>query len=387
MTSGYQLFETAIGTCGIAWSEDGILAVQLPEERPSATANRLRTATNARKPTLPPESVQKTIRRIQLHIGGQAQDFTDVRLDMSGVPPLNRALFEAARHIRSSERKTYGEVADAVGKPGAARAVGYVLGKNPFAVIVPCHRVVAASGKLVGIKAKLLALEGSVPRNLRQDPNTLEGQLPFDGETAVAMIAETDAVMAELIERVGPLQLRRRPMPSTFDSLAQSIAYQQLTGKAAATIMARVRALFPDRQVLDPAEILATQDERFRSAGLSRSKTLAMKDLAAKTLDGTVPNPPELAKLSDDEIVTRLSAVRGIGRWTVEMLLIFRMGRPNILPVTDYGVRKGYAVAFRKRSLPSALELERRGRRWAPFRSVASWYLWRANELSPVEKN
>jgi DNA-3-methyladenine glycosylase II len=163
-----------------------------------------------------------------------------------------------------------------------------------------------------------------------------------------------------------------------FDALAESIAYQQLSGKAAATIWGRVRALYPKTKWLDPEKVLATPDEKLRGAGLSRSKTAAIKDLAAKTLDGTVPSGRALARMSDDEIITRLTQVRGIGRWTVEMLLLFDLGRPDVWPVDDYGVRKGFAKTFRKRKLPAPKELMKHGEKWRPYRSVAAWYFWRA---------
>ncbi len=163
-----------------------------------------------------------------------------------------------------------------------------------------------------------------------------------------------------------------------FDSLAESIAYQQLNGKAAATIWKRVRALYPKTKWLDPAKVLATPDEALRTAGLSRSKTAALKDLAAKTVDGTVPSGRALLGMTDDEIIARLTQVRGIGRWTVEMLLLFDLGRLDVWPVDDYGVRKGFAKTFRKRKLPTPKELLKHGEKWRPYRSVAAWYFWRA---------
>ena len=163
-----------------------------------------------------------------------------------------------------------------------------------------------------------------------------------------------------------------------FDALAESIAYQQLSGKAAATIWGRVRALYPKTKWLDPAKVLATPDEKLRGAGLSRAKTAAIKDLAAKTLDGTVPSGRALARMSDDEIIARLTQVRGIGRWTVEMLLLFDLGRPDVWPVNDYGVQKGFAKTFRKRKLPTPKQLMKHGEKWRPYRSVAAWYFWRA---------
>ena len=204
---------------------------------------------------------------------------------------------------------------------------------------------------------------------------------PFDPRAAVRHLASADPALARVMKAVGPFRLQPETMQDPFGSLAESIVYQQLTGKAAATIYARVAALYAPKRKLRPADVLATPDERLRAAGLSRAKTLALKDLAAKALDGTVPSMAVLSRLSDDEIVERLTEVRGIGRWTVEMLLMFRMGRPDVLPATDYGVRKGFARAFRKRALPEPKKLLAYGERWRPFRSVASWYMWRVLEL------
>src|SRR6478609_6406845 len=179
-------------------------------------------------------------------------------------------------------------------------------------------------------------------------------------------LAARDPKLAALIDRVGPFRVQPAAIVRAFDALAESIAYQQLSGKAAATIFGRVRALYPRRKWLSPELIIATPDERFRSAGLSRAKTAALKDLAAKTLDGTVPTRAALDRMSDDEIVARLTMVRGIGRWTVEMLLLFDLGRLDVWPVDDYGVRKGYAKTFRKKELPKPKKLQAIGERWRP---------------------
>jgi DNA-3-methyladenine glycosylase II len=184
--------------------------------------------------------------------------------------------------------------------------------------------------------------------------------------------------MAELISRSRRYEITPASAVRPFDALAESIAYQQLSGKAAATIWARVRALYPRRKYLNPKLILETPDETLRAAGLSRSKIAALKDLAAKTIDGTVPPASVLAKMSDEEIIERLVSVRGIGRWTVEMLLLFDLGRPDVWPVDDYGVRKGFAKAFARRKLPTPKQLMKLGEKWRPYRSVAAWYFWRA---------
>src|SRR5438067_8718762 len=157
--------------------------------------------------------------------------------------------------------------------------------------------------------------------------------------------------MAELIRRSRRYNITPAVLIQPFDALAESIAYQQLSGKAAATIFGRVRALYPRRKYLDPEQILVTPDDTLSLAGLSRNKIAALKDLAAKTIDGTVPSSRAFARMSDEEIIARLIAVRGIGRWTVEMLLLFDLGRPDVWPVDDYGVRKGFAKTFGRRKL------------------------------------
>ena len=191
-------------------------------------------------------------------------------------------------------------------------------------------------------------------------------------------LAATDPRFAALIARARPYDVVAQPLVRPFHSLAESIAYQQLSGKAAATIFGRVRALYPGRKWLDPKLVLATADEKLRGCGLSGSKTAALKDLAAKALDGTVPSGRVLARMKDEDIIERLTAVRGIGRWTVEMLLIFDLGRLDVWPVADYGVQKGFAKTFGRKKLPTTKQFARIGEKWRPFRSVAAWYFWRA---------
>jgi 3-methyladenine DNA glycosylase/8-oxoguanine DNA glycosylase len=184
--------------------------------------------------------------------------------------------------------------------------------------------------------------------------------------------------MADLIARSRRYNITPAVSIRPFDALAESIAYQQLSGKAAAKIFSRVRALYPKRKWLNPENLLSTSDETLRSAGLSRAKVAALKDLATKTIDGTVPSARALMRMTDDEIIARLITVRGIGRWTVEMLLLFDLGRPDVWPVDDYGVRKGFAKTFGRRKLPTPKQLIKLGEKWRPYRSVAAWYLWRA---------
>src|SRR6058998_1484760 len=204
----------------------------------------------------------------------------------------------------------------------------------------------------------------------------------MDPDQAHRHLSASETRMAALIARSRRYEIGPAVSIRPFDALAESIAYQQLNGKAAASIWNRVRALYPQRKRLDPAKVLATPDETLRAAGLSRAKIAAIKDLAAKTLDGTVPSSRVLLRMSDDEIVARLTTVRGIGRWTVEMLLLFDLGRPDVWPVDDYGVRKGFAKTFDKRKLPTPKQLMNIGEKWRPYRSVAAWYFWRALDKS-----
>jgi DNA-3-methyladenine glycosylase II len=205
--------------------------------------------------------------------------------------------------------------------------------------------------------------------------------LTYDPDVASRYLSECDSRLGDLIARAGPFTMRPQPTQSLFAALMRSIVYQQLTGKAAETILGRVtRACAPGR-FPTPRQVLSIPPERLRAAGLSTAKTAAVRDLATKTLDGTVPSLASIRRMGDEEIIERLTTVRGIGRWTVEMLLIFRLGRPDVFPVTDLGVRKGFGIVFQRGKLPEAPAMLRRGERWRPYRSVASWYLWRALEL------
>ncbi len=200
-------------------------------------------------------------------------------------------------------------------------------------------------------------------------------------EAALEHLSRNDKVLKRLIRKVGPCALRPRRGIEPFRALVRSVAYQQLTGKAAATILGRVCALFPTKPFPDPEDLIAVANEQLRAAGLSGTKTAAIKEIAARTLDGTVPSRREIQKLSDEEIVERLTVIRGVGPWTVEMLLMFTLCRPDVLPATDYGVRKGFALAYKWKELPRPLELMAYGEKWRPYRSVASWYMWRVLEL------
>ena len=215
---------------------------------------------------------------------------------------------------------------------------------------------------------------------------------------AVAELSAADPKLGRLIARAGPFTLKIASTQSPFEALVESIVYQQLHGKAAATIHRRLLDSFhhvcgignhPSAQ-----HLLDCPNEQLRQAGLSHNKALALRDLAAKTIDGTVPTLARIRRMSDDAIIEHLTQVRGIGQWTVEMFLIFRLGRPDIFPVTDYGIRKGFALTFgtlkptdkvAPADLPTPAVMEARAKKWHPWRSVASWYLWRACDLAAAK--
>lgn len=200
-------------------------------------------------------------------------------------------------------------------------------------------------------------------------------------EEILQQLTRADRVLGRLIRKVGPCGLKPRARRSPYETLVRSVVYQQLNGTAAATILGRVKALYRPRRFPRPQDLLETPDDKLRGAGLSRAKTAAIKDIAAKTIEGTVPGSRAIAPLSNEEIIERLTVVRGVGPWTVEMLLIFTLGRTDVLPTTDYGVRKGFAQVYGWKELPTPKELAAFGERWRPHRTTAAWYFWRALEL------
>jgi 3-methyladenine DNA glycosylase/8-oxoguanine DNA glycosylase len=208
--------------------------------------------------------------------------------------------------------------------------------------------------------------------------------LDVDVAHALGHLRASDPALGRLIDRAGPFGLTLPEEPDTFAALAEAIVYQQLSPRAAATILGRFCALFPGGAGCPTAEqVLSASEETLRSAGLSGSKRRALHDLARRSVDAELPTLEEAREMDDEAIVEKLVRVRGIGRWTAQMFLIFTLGRPDVLPADDYGLRRGFQVAFGTETMPSRQEVARRGERWAPYRSLASWYLWRALEPAP----
>jgi DNA-3-methyladenine glycosylase II len=195
-------------------------------------------------------------------------------------------------------------------------------------------------------------------------------------------LSSCDLIMRRLIREHGKCDLVPKNHRPPFQSLVMAIAHQQLNGTAANTILGRFKNLFPGKKFPHPKDLLEVTDVQIRACGFSFAKIKSIRDITAKALDGTIPSSRQIAKLSDDEIIARLTEVRGVGRWTVEMLLIFQLGRQDVLPVDDFGVRTGFQVAYKKREMPKPKDLLAFGERWKPHRTTAAWFLWCAADAA-----
>ena len=208
----------------------------------------------------------------------------------------------------------------------------------------------------------------------------------FDVGAATTHLAKRDRKLGRWMQRIGPIDRDFNERFDPVDALAHSILYQQLSGKAAATIAGRVEALMPRGRRITARGLDTVDDMALRAAGVSRNKIAALRDLAAKFRAGIVPTPAQLARMPDQDLIDHLIQVRGIGRWTVEMLLMFRLGRPDVLPIHDLGIRKGAQIVHRFPELPAPLALQEFGERWGPYRTLASFYLWRIVEAANPPK-
>ncbi|MBS1849107.1 MAG: methylated-DNA--[protein]-cysteine S-methyltransferase [Actinobacteria bacterium] len=381
---GATTFPTAIGRCGITWTDDGIRTIELPQASPGAL--RATLAADAPGPILTPDDAPGWVRaatgRIDALTRGADDTLADLVLDETGVSDFARTIYRTLRTVPPGDTITYGDLAHRAGYHGAnmPRAIGQVMGRNPWGIVVPCHRVLAANGRIGGYSAH----GGNVTklRLLRAEARgDAAAAMPYDLDAARRHLRTVDPILAAVMDRVERATPRMRVASSTVAGLAEAIVGQQVSSAAAISIYARLSLLFP-RPLDGPTAsgIAKLSDAELRGAGLSGSKVAALRDLSRRALNGTVPDLDELDDMDDEAIVAALTPIRGIGRWTVEMLLIFRLGRPDILPVDDLAVRRGWEYAT-GRDRVSAAELRDHGTIWAPWRSLASWYLWRASEL------
>lgn len=335
----------------------------------------------------PEPQLAELVMQIQKYFMARPSKLNWAKYDLSAISDFAKAVYLQLLKVPFGKTVTYKELATNLGQPGAARAVGRALGMNPIPLLIPCHRVIKSDGTPGGFSAAggipeklhLLQIEGiKLPRqmNAPQDKNSFQKKI----ELGLKTICRADPQLACWIKKLPAFTLIVDNQIDTFQALLEAIVYQQLTGKAAATIYARVLSLFGAANTLTPLDIVRAKDSELRKAGLSGPKILAIRDLAEKTLAGQIPDFDQLKQMNDDEIVASLIKVRGIGRWTAEMLLIFKLGRLDVLAVDDYGLKKGLAILRNYQNLPSPQQLKHEGRIWHPYRTIAAWYLWRIAE-------
>jgi len=354
---------------GLVWGKAGLrrLVLGRSEESTRAVLNAFADAPWQARPRGPLAGV---IRRIKSHLKGRNEGFLDVPVDLESVSEFSRRVLEELRRVPPGEIITYGELAARAGKPGAARAVGRVMGSNPVPLVIPCHRCLGQDGSLtgfsteggIGLKARMLQREGYVA-DARY-------------EAGLRHLRRVDPVLRKIIHRAGPYRpLPDKPEPP-WDTLVSAIIHQQLSVKAGRTIAGRVRALTPGARFPRPEEMLRVPTEDLRAVGLSTQKTSYVQDLAARVHDGTL-GLRGLRKLDDEAVIAELTRVRGIGRWSAQMHLIFHLDRLDVLPTADLGLKVGAGRFYGLADKATPLQLEKIAAPWAPYRSLGSWYLWR----------
>lgn len=376
--AGWTTFPTSFGVCGVSWNEEGITSFSLPEASEKSLEKRLKNITGTTKKSFAPPRIKELIPKVKAHLKGQMQDFSNVPVHLDGASDFMRSVYGATQNIPPGTVKTYGELATLIGKPEAVRAVGTALGKNPIPLIIPCHRVIATSGKLGGFsafggldtKAALLELEGAC----LSKPKVIA--TPAQWKKAVSVLKKQDRVLARLITQVGPIQFKPLMKKEPLAALIQAITSQQLSSKVADTILKRVNALILKDGHPSPEKILSTPDLDLRKAGLSYMKASFLKDLAKRYLEGKLSPLEKLEQMSDEQIIKEFTQIKGVGKWTVEMYLIFNLGRADIFPTLDFGIRKTIAQVYGLPKVPEPKAIEKYGERWKPYRTVASLYLW-----------
>jgi len=379
----WLIFPTALGHCGVAWRKEGVTHFMLPETTADRIRQELQSSTTVSSPAKKiPVWVRALLQQIKQHMKGQLQDFSNAPVFIETATDFMNAVYTEARKIPAGSVISYAELASRLGKSGAVRAVGTALGKNPVPLIIPCHRIISASGALGGFSANggveakktLLACEGVS----FEKPMLIATSEQW--RRAVQHL-QRDKAMKKLINRIGQFSFKPRQNEDPLEAFIDAIVSQQLATKVAATILQRVHALINVQGRPSAKKILATDDDVLRGAGLSFMKVSYLKDLARHSIDKKLPTLAEVKTLSNEQLIKRFTAVKGIGRWSVEMYLIFDLGRADVFPVDDYGIRKAIAKLHGLPELPPAKQMMQYGEQWEPYRSVASLYLWRSLDM------
>lgn len=370
-------FSTVVCPVTLTWGSRGLGAVRLhprDEAEPAVGAGGA------------PEWVLELAGRLKAHMAGEAQNFSQVAVDYGDTGSFAREVYGELRRVPAGETLTYSDLAKRAGRPGAARAVARAMATNRVPVVIPCHRVLRRGGGLGGFsgadgvktKAQLLWAEGTrvaIPAAVKIGGSIFE---PYMWDIAVDSLSARDERFSALVAAAGGQRLTPVFPDNPFAFLVKSVCYQQLAGAAARTIFGRVETVLSGK--IAPAGIQAAGVEALRGAGLSASKAATVMGLAEAMASGTLATD-SLAALPREEVMERLTTHRGIGPWTAEMFAIFHLGMPDIFSPSDLGIRKALARLRGADSLPSVAEALRMGRRWKPFRTVATWYLWRSLDV------
>jgi methylated-DNA-[protein]-cysteine S-methyltransferase len=387
----YCIFRVSKKFAAVVWNNKNQLCrIFLPEISRKNLLDMIERMQNPPVAATPGPQILHSIDQINSYFSGDDFDFKRIKLDLSECTEAGKIVYKHLQKLKPGTTISYGALAKAVGKPTAARAIGNIVGKNPLPLIIPCHRVIKSDGALggfssssgLGQKIEMLKIEGVEIEESQQPPRLAPPAIltPELIENGLKYLCRKDKELGKWIKKLPRFKLATDNISSPFQALLETIVYQQLTGKAAATIYARVLSLFNSNGMVNPLDIIRAKDSELRKAGLSGAKILAARDLAERTLAGEVPTLAQLERMQNQEILDRLSEIRGIGNWTAEMILIFKLGRADVLAPDDYGLKKGMAILRNRKLLPSSVELKKEGKLWMPYRTIASWYLWRIAE-------
>lgn len=371
---------TSLGDFHLAWSSTGLRRLTLRK----AGKRSLRSHPDWNDATWS-EPGPAWVQALQTHLNeyamGKPVQFDFVPLDETGIPPFHRAVYQQVRQLPWGQTAQYGQLAATLGRPGGARAVGQAMARNPFLVVIPCHRVLAANQKLGGFSAEGGVSTKRCMLDLEQALSVPAVSAPSTWNVAETYLSKKDLKMGAVIQQLGPCVLTPSPATSPHAYLCRSILFQQLSGKAAQRILQRLESTIGGGHMPTPEQILRTSVEALRACGISGAKAAALQSVSAYAAQ--LPSRRQLDTMEDEEIIQTLLPMRGVGRWTAHMFLIFYLNRPDVFPSQDYGIRKGFQKLYGGKDLPSPAQIERyAAQKWAPQRTVASWYLWRLLDVA-----
>ncbi len=375
---GMHVFDTSIGRCAIGWTKKGIDMCRLPANEDDELVHILHSGFPKREIVkIPPKEIRKVKKRIQGHFKNKNDSLVDIKLDLSSASPFGQKVYKALRKIPPGQTITYGDLAKNIGKPKSARAIGRAMGTNPIPIIIPCHRVLAKAGKPggfsapAGISMKIIILhkEGVIFNKKH--------------EKGMRFVEKSNPLFEKIVKNVGPYTAPYGSISRPYESLVNSIMYQQISVKAASSIARKFIAMYGDGKYPVAKVMKELNDAEFREAGVSRQKAGYLRDLATKVSNGDV-DLRRISRMDDEKVISELTKIRGIGRWSAQMFLIFHLGRLDIWPVDDLGLQKGVQKVLNLKEKPDKKSLVEIGRRWAPYRSIATWYLWRGQGAGGV---